>query len=324
MTRLLKYIILALLCATPASALFTDNVIYFLPFTDGTIVDVSGQNQTWLHDCANNYEGFDPGGKVGLGMQCSDVQAADNRSMIFLSGQSFTQCFWMYRNQTDYLTPVFEGNNNGNYWETPAATVGGSDPNEIGFGFYDNDDTVMITTGDLGFHTWNHLCAVYDESADTLTLYVNGTAVNTTTVATDPSDYVDSNVSTTRMTFFTAAGAEPLNGPAVFLDEIGAWQRPLSQDEIVTLYQAGQNDQTWPFDVEAEPEPEPAPDITTNLQTCDDGVYQAMLKFMVIVAILISLTLPYFKNDREAQGVVLRIVLALLGISGALMILTGC
>ena len=83
-----------------------------------------------------------------------------------------------------------------------------------------------ITTG-----TWNFVAGWYDASADTVNIQVNNGPVTTTTAAGALGDTVTP--------FFV--GAEAWDSPTSFfdgrIDEVGFWKRPLTTEDLSTLYE---------------------------------------------------------------------------------------
>jgi len=70
------------------------------------------------------------------------------------------------------------------------------------------------------------------------------------------------------------------------------------------------------FDIESRP-------IATALQSCSDSVYNAELKFVVIMTMILLLTLPY-ANKHELLSTVLSVYLVMIALSFILMAIVGC
>jgi hypothetical protein len=100
-----------------------------------------------------------------------------------------------------------------------------------------SDFTASAVT--LTQNAWNFVAVVYDQTADTITYYVNS----------------NSTTRTSQTTTFTAAATSNLIGQRTSnidkiignMDEIGFWLRALSGSEISTIY-AGGSGLTYPFD----------------------------------------------------------------------------
>jgi hypothetical protein len=86
--------------------------------------------------------------------------------------------------------------------------------------------------------TWKHVVATFDGTY--CRIYVNGTADGTSSAWNHPIKYVDSN------NFFTIGRREIANLYTGSIDEVGIWNRALTQTEITSLYNSGSG-RTYPF-----------------------------------------------------------------------------
>ena len=181
-------------------------------------------------------------GKLGQGMSfngTSDyVDAGDNSSLNLTS--SFTISAWVngrsfpggYRYQI-----VSKGTRGGNgyfLFVDVAGFIGGDQRFKFGFttggGWNTVDSNTIVTTG-----VWRHVVGVFDNTANTLKIYVNGALDGTTTSVTNVPGSTAS-INNLTLGAYDAGNYEYFPGK---LDDVRIYNRALSAVEVADLYNAG-------------------------------------------------------------------------------------
>lgn len=181
-------------------------------------------------------------GKVGQGLSfdgSNDYIGLGNPTNLQLTG-SMTVSTWAKIQGTpdasDYIAISKSDGGNTDYgWMFAAGTVDNG-PLQSYFEVAINASSVaqryLATT--LSTNTWYHIVGVYDASAQTINIYLNGTLNNGTLNGTVPAS--QRNATTGARIGARPNGAGVLNGT---LDELRVYNRALSASEINGLYAAG-------------------------------------------------------------------------------------
>lgn len=170
----------------------------------------------------------------GLGAKCvnfagsQSVDIADNSAFDWTSGGSCTFWFQPHIIQDKRIVTKEGGSNNG--WQV--MSEGGAGIKKMKFRIKSGEDLTTITgTSDIETDgTWYFIAVVYDQSAGTMKLYVDGEEeVNGTTATINTNDaavYLGSN-----------------STPAAYYDglmeEVGIFDYPISEATIDELYNGG-------------------------------------------------------------------------------------
>lgn len=96
-----------------------------------------------------------------------------------------------------------------------------------------------VSTGSISnLSNWNHIVGVYNSNITTMSVYVNGILISTSQIVSNPQNH-DNNgqlfFGVEHPTISLPSGPNFLTGK---LDDIGIWNRALTQQEITNLYNA--------------------------------------------------------------------------------------
>jgi hypothetical protein len=200
---------------------------------DGSLVDVVGINSG-----ANNGVTF-TNGQAGQAGVFNGASYANVGSIDFSNNFSISAWVWVNTNATNIQTIIANssgGTSNGfRLFVNTYATTNRALVFETGNGTANN--AASSTTGALTFGAWNHVAAVVDRLAGSVTLYVNGT--NMTSDGTVFTNFAVN--ATTHLGQFTNSSFR-LNGR---LDEVRTYNRKLTAAEIVNLNLVTHH---WPLD----------------------------------------------------------------------------
>ena len=159
----------------------------------------------------------------GLSLSGTANASAANSPSLNLSG-SYTLAAWINASTLNgYQTVLIKENTNGGggcgYW---LQTVG----DQISSGFNNGSGCIEhAATANLQLNTWYHVAAVFDDTANTYQIYLNGMLLSSQTETTAP---VPNNLN---LTLGETSFGENWNG---VLDEVRIYNRALSQTEIQT------------------------------------------------------------------------------------------
>jgi hypothetical protein len=199
----------------------TDNILAYWKLDNSSWVDSSGNGYTLTH-----------GGGVTNGSGIVDQSAVFNGSNSYLTLGStnlnltgdFSVSLWYKPNNLSYYQSIFTstGNfhiaNNGNGIDVNNAQSGSS----------------ISTSGNFTAGTWYYITVIC--SSGTTSLYINNTLKASTTQGLSIQNGI-------YMGGYVSLGEYFLNGS---IDEVGIWNRALSQSEIYNLYYRGSGN-TYPF-----------------------------------------------------------------------------
>lgn len=202
---------------------------------DGNANDDSGLN----NNGAVNGADCNASGKFGnaCGFDGIDDYIVVNNNLGFSS--SYSASFWMKpgitydtsNSQNKYFL-TSPGNSNANQGAI-SVSIYNNDPGKIRFGFYDGSSYPGVLTAQNSWsaNTWYHITAVFDDAANTMTIYVNGVQSNQATVTTSPGQpnnklYIGALSDNTRN----------FNGT---IDELAIFNKALTASEAAALYSDG-------------------------------------------------------------------------------------
>jgi len=150
-------------------------------------------------------------------------------NQINLNGNSFSWSLWLKKNNLAIgALFITQGSANTNY----GFHLGFTTNSIFRFGFYNNDLDANISNTDV--NNWYFYSGTYDATINQRKLYING-VLNTTD--TPISDYLSSGDLFLGGTINKNGWAQSsFNGK---LDDIGIWNRALTQQEITNLYNGG-------------------------------------------------------------------------------------
>ena len=143
---------------------------------------------------------------------------------------SYTQAGWAYFNDFNdgYVFMSKRHDNSGNDWATPVTTTNNTFIFFADDAFYTN--APVAESNGLLINQWYHLTFVY--SADDYSIYVNGLMVSSITDSHPMSGSTNNLIIGAQL-----AWPEFMKGS---LDDIGVWNRALTEQEILALYQGCQ------------------------------------------------------------------------------------
>jgi hypothetical protein len=176
-------------------------------------------------------------GKIGsagdfeTGQSDTMAVATDVAALDFTS--SFSVSVWVRKESSGVLEYVISK------WNTSAQrswniNINGS--NLAQFAMSTDGGNTLVTTasattfGTLSINTYYHIVATFDDTADEMTIYVNGTSDTVTQTGTPFNSTQPVRVSghTTSSTTFDGR-----------IDEIAVWSRAITSDEVLELYNSG-------------------------------------------------------------------------------------
>lgn len=200
---------------------------YALDETSGTVLDLTGN----LYNGTNNGATRGTAGKINNSFTFDGVNDYVNISNYYSFGGADPNSFsiWIYPNQTQ------------SKW---FFTLGTNAPSSGGISIKTNGDDSMAYYYDGGTYvenlansiltpeSWNHVVTTYDGAGD-LKVYVNGISTDNKTLSnvTFPSASNDARIGAGY-----AATNSYFNGS---IDELGVWNRTLSDTEVLELYNGG-------------------------------------------------------------------------------------
>ena len=206
--------------------------LWHMDETSGTVfTDHSGQNNTATVQAG--VPGF-VAGKIGgaVNFNGSTYATVPNAASLNLS-TAWTIQAWVNQQGTPGQGAMFFGDGFGGTVQYCLGYCGSAQTSVISAGVYSaawyNSPTYALTNGQ-----WTHVVGVYSSSAHTLTLYINGNSVGTTTGI--PSAVANSGQ--------PARMAERWDGSDYFvgmIDEVAVWSKTLNAAEVLELYRRGAN-----------------------------------------------------------------------------------
>ena len=210
-----------------ANSLLTGIVAYWMcEESSGNVVDTVGNNDGTV----NNGVAYQATGVVDYAWEFNggtDSVLISNTGDLEL--QEFSVSLWF---QTNYYYPFFTNWDSGNGWyiELNGNTKTRFQIGQSPYPYVESDNDLRSAT------TWHHCVVTYD--GDTLRMYIDGGLQTMKTEFTDVITYTG-----VKPGFGFKGTSNHLVGK---LDEIGVWNRALTQDEIDRLYNSG-NANTYPF-----------------------------------------------------------------------------
>ena len=144
-------------------------------------------------------------------------------SFTFGPTSSFTVSFWMYKPTLSYGVALMNSSGaNGNFiWNVQTGATG-----NFQFGTNKQGSTWAWAQSSYAINQWYHVVATYNNGA--MTLYLNGTSVATQT-------FTQTTAATTNLPLYVGKGHSG-NYFTGKVDDLGIWNRVLTQAEITLLY----------------------------------------------------------------------------------------
>ena len=198
----------------------TDGLVGYWPF-DGNAIDASGNGNNGVvngatltsdrNNSPNSAYSFDGD---------TDYIDIENSQELELTGSDYSISLWTYFNSTGSdLISKRDFTNNGGYSLTTNST-------EYLMWHWGDDNTGPLSS--YSFSEWINVTIVYADNLQELKLYVNGILQNTT-----PLQSVETNSGKMRFGGDAELNTYWHNG---MMDDIGIWNRTLTQQEITDLY----------------------------------------------------------------------------------------
>ena len=153
-----------------------------------------------------------------------NINCGNSPSLGLTTNSSLTISYWTISSNNNWpFISKYQNNvaSNSNF------AVGNASPNFVITGNGQNN-FYMSTTIPI---TWVHLCFVYNGNIDSVSVYLNGNFIQTNNI------FLANNISTSALLFGPRFGQNtPYQIPNGNLDDIGIWNRALTQQEITDLY----------------------------------------------------------------------------------------
>ena len=236
----------------------TDGLVGYWPF-DGNANDESGNGNNGVVNGAtltsdrfgNNNSAYSFDGNTNY------IDIA-NSPELELTDSDYSISLWVYFNSTGSdLISKRDGSSGGGYSLTTNST-------EYFVWHWSNNSGALSS---YNFSEWANVTSVYTENLQELKLYVNGILLNTTSLQS-----VSANSGILRFGGDAFLNTYWHNG---MMDDIGIWNRPLTQEEITTLYESEVlNTNTATYESNINIYPNPANDHITiefgNLDNVED------------------------------------------------------
>ena len=175
-------------------------------------------------------------GKVRSGYEFDgdgDYIKVDDSSSLDTNGD-YTLSMWIYNAAGSNTYPTLinrrsQSDSHGYLW----IFTGSTDESRIRFQYNNGSKmTEVAWSSALGKDVWNHAVFVYADSADTITLYIDGISRGSKSAP----NVADITAEDLYMGTYQGNSAYTFEGK---LDEVGLWNRALSTDEINELYDYG-------------------------------------------------------------------------------------
>jgi uncharacterized protein (TIGR02145 family) len=219
-------------CAAPGlSGTLTNGLVGYWPFC-GNANDASGNgNNGTVNGATLTTDRF---GNVGSAYDFNGatIEVPHNASLGFNPTGSFTVVFWFLKNSNS--TPQHFMGKRSQYahtfnWQLTCETNQMTFGSGYGPGIYNGLFYGTVQPSNI----WTHLCAQYTNGF--WILYLNGVQVSTSMLSANPDI-------TSVLTFGNSGNFDPFIGK---LDDIGIYNRAITQQEITQLYQQGQATYLW-------------------------------------------------------------------------------
>ncbi len=204
--------------------------------TSGNLLDVTGNG----HDGTNNGATRGVSGKVN---NCYSFNGSNNYISLgsanaIVGGLSnITVSLWINPNQIDYRGLIFTSSNGINPNDDSVVIQFWEVNNSIDVSFHKDGGgdigNVSHSSDQLVQGTWYYLSAVLDE--DSVKFYINGIKVES-----NARTYQDGLNTTTNTLVFGRLGSYSTYYFEGLMDEAGIWNRALSTEEVLRLYNSGQ------------------------------------------------------------------------------------
>ncbi len=199
--------------------LATTNVIDSIDNNNGTLgggdntddLSVSGIIDTALH-----FNGAD-----------DVIDLNDGNDFDFVTGDDFSVSFWIKPDVWTNGLRIFSNDDGVNGYQIIEATSGGSGTGD-NIQFWGNGGNLVVSTDEIVIGEWNHIVITFDSG--TAKIYINASTpfTGSTTISASTEDL-----------FIGVDPSGPDNYYDGVIDEIGIWNRTLSQSEITQLYNNG-------------------------------------------------------------------------------------
>lgn len=243
--KLSVYILFILLCASFASAGILDRIAGHYS------MDINKTPGTNYIDSNNTYNGTLTGTLTNVTGIIGQAKLATTPTVYILSPLTINStsnytvnAFINVNDTTDYNT-IFA--NSGNYWGGGVGRHSGSDTARSGYYsncLYNINWRCVSSKTPIITNKWVMYTAVYNHPNLTLSIYINGTLNNRTVIASG-------GVSTAGTTRFL--GIDATNYFIGAVDELAIWTRPLTDDEIYSLYTNITAGYSYPYESPASP-----------------------------------------------------------------------
>ncbi len=265
--KLLLFLIFFLSLVSGVNAVLTDNNEAYYTL-DNVLTDSTGNGNTLTNFGASQT----PSGKINQAFDFINTQNDFMISPVAVS-VSFTFSLWFngvtasnsWFGLVSTLNVGGEGISMRVYEENDGDNriviqkIGGGSENVY---CYVGSPTCDVNLGDIQ-NVWNHIVGTFDTSTNTLKLYFNGVFMGSTTTSSD----ITHDLTPRFGKYFSDSSSDGWDGR---LDEIGYWERAITQSEVTTLYNGGVGLQ-YPYGVT------PTPSLTfTDIIINPTGTYSGI------------------------------------------------
>lgn len=201
----------------------TDSLVGWWPF-NGNANDESGNgNNGTVNGATLTTDRFGNKNSAYYFNNNQDINCGNSSSLGLTKNSVLTVCYWTSSSNKRWpfikkYTHAFPGNSNYAF---------GTNGNTI---LFTGDGTNVVELPSINDTSWIHICAIFNEPKDSIKLYINGNFVKTGRIN------FSNNISTSNLIF----------GPRISefypysdgkLDDIGIWNRALTETEIRKLYE---------------------------------------------------------------------------------------
>jgi len=215
-------------CIFEDSALCNSLVSYW-PFDN----EVGGITEdSWRNNDGTNNGATLASGKVGDAYSFDGVDdyiSVPDAPELSGGGKDFTWAFWVKPRELGEIPFSKYKDTNDKDWGFVIDGISGG----IAFG-YENDGNQgpSVVSSPLIIDSWNYVVATYDESSDTVTFYIAGVYSSSGVLDYKLPD-TTTNIAFGRRNYPYDGSYAYFNGD---IDEVGIWNRGLSEDEVGELY----------------------------------------------------------------------------------------
>ena len=232
-------ILVALFSVGFASAITWDNVGYYkLDGTTGAVVDATENG----NDGTNTGATRGVEGKIGNAFSFDGdndgVEMGDLGSFGSNLGDGVSVSFWVKTTEAGKRNTIGADSVGSEHFLVMFNWADGGTEDTGKLKMQIRDESAVIsnayTTNDVNFRDgeWHHIVMTYNASADDIKIYLDGSSQTLSTSLNAPSDF-SRDFSTS---FIGAIGGDYTAG---IFDEVGFFNRPISQDDVDDLYNSG-------------------------------------------------------------------------------------